>query len=67
MMLQAIHYTGLPGKNDIVTVQRPEGASGGVEIQTYGEDTYVLPAEAIRLLAADKSDPRLFNITQPCG
>ncbi|MBC9719558.1 S8 family serine peptidase [Streptomyces sp. TRM66268-LWL] len=59
-----VHYTDLPGKNDIVTVDRAEGATGGVEVQTYGDQTYVLPSEAMGLLATDKLDKRLFNVTQ---
>ncbi|MGW3729876.1 S8 family peptidase, partial [Streptomyces sp. NPDC000851] len=58
-----VHYQEVAGGNDIVTVDRPEGATGGVHIQRYGEDTYVLPAEVLPLLAADRVDHRLFNIT----
>ncbi|MGN9796192.1 S8 family serine peptidase [Streptomyces sp. OZ13] len=59
-----VHYQEVVGGNDIVTVDRPEGATGGVHIQRYGEDTYVLPAEVLPLLAADRVDRRLFNITE---
>ncbi|MFE2022405.1 S8 family serine peptidase [Streptomyces sp. NPDC059499] len=62
-----VHYQELPGDNDVVTVDRPEGATGGVHIQRYGEDTYVLPAEVMPLLAADRIDHRLFNVTELAG
>ncbi|MFD7284087.1 S8 family serine peptidase [Streptomyces sp. NPDC059862] len=58
-----VHYQEIAGGNDVVTVDRPEGATGGVHIQRYGEDTYVLPADLLPLLAADRVDHRLFNIT----
>ncbi|MFJ7496857.1 S8 family serine peptidase [Streptomyces sp. NPDC097727] len=58
-----VHYREIAGGNDVVTVDRPEGATGGVHIQRYGEDTYVLPTEVLPLLAADRVDQRLFNIT----
>ncbi|MEU9863608.1 S8 family serine peptidase [Streptomyces sp. NPDC047971] len=59
-----VHYRQIAGGNDVVTVDRPEGATGGVHIQRYGDDTYVLPAEVLPLLAADRVDHRLFNITE---
>ncbi|MFD9036335.1 S8 family serine peptidase [Streptomyces sp. NPDC059567] len=59
-----VHYREVAGGNDVVTVDRPEGATGGVHIQRYGEDTYVLPAEVMPLLAADRVDRRLFNVTE---
>ncbi|MEV6308216.1 S8 family serine peptidase [Streptomyces sp. NPDC051840] len=59
-----VHYTDLPGPQDDITVDRAPGAHGGVQVQTYGENTYVVPAEAAALLAADKLDPELFNVTQ---
>ncbi|MFE1437169.1 S8 family serine peptidase [Streptomyces sp. NPDC058739] len=58
-----VHYQELPGGEDVVTVDRPDGATGGVHIQRYGEDTYVLPSEVLPLLAADRLDARLFNVT----
>ncbi|WP_435852897.1 S8 family serine peptidase [Streptomyces vietnamensis] len=59
-----VHYRELPGGDDVVTVDRPDGATGGVHIQRYGEDTYVLPSEVLPLLAADRLDARLFDITR---
>ncbi|MFC7219696.1 S8 family serine peptidase [Streptomyces polyrhachis] len=58
-----VHYREISGGDDVVTVERPAGASGGVHIQRYGEDTYVLPAEVLPLLAADRLDRRLFNVS----
>ncbi|MFJ5834187.1 S8 family serine peptidase [Streptomyces sp. NPDC093089] len=58
-----VHYRELPGGEDAVTVDRPDGATGGVHIQRYGQDTYVLPSEVLPLLAADRLDVRLFNVT----
>ncbi|MFF2010934.1 S8 family serine peptidase [Streptomyces sp. NPDC058195] len=58
-----VHYTDGVGKQDTVTVDRPDGASGGVHVQQAGDDLYVLPDEATALLAAGKLDRRLFNVT----
>ncbi|MGW4047463.1 S8 family peptidase [Streptomyces sp. NPDC004721] len=58
-----VHYTDGAGKQDTVTVDRPDGAVGGVHIQQAGDDIYVLPDEATALLAAGKLDRRLFNIS----
>ncbi|MEV6107642.1 S8 family serine peptidase [Streptomyces sp. NPDC051940] len=58
-----VHYRELAGGDDTVTVDRPDGATAGVHIERYGEDTYVLPAEVLPLLAADRVDRRLFNVT----
>ncbi|WP_328897075.1 S8 family serine peptidase [Streptomyces sp. NBC_00236] len=58
-----VHYTDVPGTQDTVTVDRPDGAQGGVHVQQAGEDLYVLPDEAQSLLAAGKLDRRLFNVT----
>nr|WP_240798471.1 S8 family serine peptidase [Streptomyces sp. S501] len=51
------------GGQDTVTVDRPEGATGGVHVRQAGEDLYVIPDEASALLAAEKLDRRLFNIS----
>ncbi|MFE3518268.1 S8 family serine peptidase [Streptomyces sp. NPDC059166] len=59
-----VHYTDLPGTQDDITVDPAPGAHGGVQVQTYGENTYVIPAEAAPLIAADKLDPELFDVTQ---
>ncbi|WP_432164685.1 S8 family peptidase [Streptomyces sp. bgisy031] len=59
-----VHYTDGPGTRDIITVDRPAGASGTVHVQQAGKHTYVLPQEAMSLLAADKLDRRLFDITE---
>ncbi|WP_299539081.1 S8 family serine peptidase [uncultured Streptomyces sp.] len=58
-----VHYVDGAGDQDTVTVDRPEGATGGVHVQQAGDDLYVLPDEATSLLAAGKLDRRLFNIS----
>ncbi|WP_238442260.1 S8 family serine peptidase [Streptomyces pratensis] len=58
-----VHYTDGVGNQDTVTVDRPEGATGGVHVQQAGEDIYVIPDEATALIAAEKLDRRLFNIS----
>jgi subtilisin family serine protease len=58
-----VHYSDGVGKEDTVTVDRPDGAVGGVHVQQAGDDLYVLPDEAGSLIAAGKLDRRLFNIS----
>ncbi|MEV5600761.1 S8 family serine peptidase [Streptomyces sp. NPDC052299] len=58
-----VHYTDLPGSHDVVTVDPSGAESAGVEVQTRGADTYVIPLRAMSLLAAGKLDERLFNVT----
>ncbi|MGW1814835.1 S8 family serine peptidase [Streptomyces sp. NPDC002125] len=58
-----VHYTDGTGAQDVVTVDRPEGAEGGVHVQQAGEDVYVIPDEASSLIAAGKLDRRLFNVS----
>lgn len=58
-----VHYSDGVGKQDTVTVDRPDGAVGGVHVQQAGDDLYVLPDEANSLIAAGKLDRRLFNVT----
>ncbi|MER7727556.1 S8 family serine peptidase [Streptomyces sp. NPDC096323] len=58
-----VHYADGAGKQDTVTVDRPDGAVGGVHVQQAGDDVYVLPDEAGGLIAAGKLDRRLFNVT----
>ncbi|MFI6944890.1 S8 family serine peptidase [Streptomyces sp. NPDC050422] len=58
-----VHYADGVGKQDTVTVDRPDGAVGGVHVQQAGDDIYVLPDEATGLIAAGKLDRRLFNVT----
>ncbi|MEU9673906.1 S8 family serine peptidase [Streptomyces parvus] len=58
-----VRYVDGPGDRDTVTVDRPDGASGGVRIQQAGEDVYVLPDEATTLIAAGTLDRRLFNVS----
>ncbi|MFG3702685.1 S8 family serine peptidase [Micromonospora sp. NPDC047620] len=48
---------------ETVDVDRPDDATGAVHLQESGDDLFVLPDEAMPLLAADKLDRRLFNIT----
>ncbi|MEV4897233.1 hypothetical protein AB0K48_48610, partial [Nonomuraea sp. NPDC055795] len=49
---------------DVVSVERPKGATGGVQTYSTGGDVHVVPDEAAPLLAAGKLDPRLFNVTE---
>ncbi|MGW2084935.1 S8 family serine peptidase [Streptomyces sp. NPDC001880] len=58
-----VHYSDGAGKQDTVTVDRPDGAVGGVHVQQVGDDLYVLPDEAGSLIAAGKLDRRLFNVS----
>lgn len=58
-----VHYRDGAGKQDTVTVDRPEGAVGGVHIQQAGDSVFVLPDEATGLIAAGKLDRRLFDVT----
>ncbi|WP_326656948.1 S8 family serine peptidase [Streptomyces sp. NBC_00385] len=58
-----VHYADGAGRQDTVTVDRPDGAVGGVHVQQAGDDLYVLPDEAGSLIAAGKLDRRLFNVT----
>ncbi len=58
-----VRYADGPGDQDTVTVDRPDGAHGGVHIQQAGEDVYVLPDEATTLIAAGTLDWRLFNVS----
>ncbi|MFJ9124528.1 S8 family serine peptidase [Streptomyces sp. NPDC102340] len=59
-----VHYTDLPGRQDVVTVDPADENGRGVQVRTQGDDTYVVPVEAMPLLAAGKLDPRLFDVTQ---
>lgn len=47
----------------ITEVDQPDDATGGFSVQQNGDDLYVLPDEAIPLLANDQLDRRLFNVT----
>ncbi|WNI21624.1 S8 family serine peptidase [Streptomyces sp. ITFR-16] len=58
-----VHYNDGAGRQDTVTVDRPDGATGGVHVQQAGDDIYVLPDEASGLIAAGKLDRRLFNVS----
>lgn len=58
-----VHYADGAGKQDTVTVDRPDGATGGVHVQQAGDEIYVLPDEATALIAAGKLDRRLFDVT----
>ncbi|MEU3208463.1 S8 family serine peptidase [Streptomyces cyaneofuscatus] len=58
-----VRYVDGPGDQDTVTVDRPDGVSGGVRIQQAGGDLHVLPDEATALLAAGRLDRRLFNVS----
>lgn len=58
-----VRYVDGPGGQDTVTVDRPDGASGGIRVQQAGGDLHVLPDEATALLAAGTLDRRLFNVS----
>ncbi|MFE6184521.1 S8 family serine peptidase [Streptomyces sp. NPDC056465] len=58
-----VHYSDGAGNQDTVTVDRPDGARGGVHVQQAGEDIFVIPDEATALIAAEKLDRRLFDIS----
>ncbi|MFI6650072.1 S8 family peptidase [Streptomyces sp. NPDC050529] len=59
-----VHYTDLPGANDVVTVDLADPNAGGVQVRTQGDHTYAVPTQAMPLLAADRLDPRLFDVTE---
>ncbi|TXS49536.1 S8 family peptidase [Streptomyces sp. OR43] len=59
-----VHYTDLPGANDVVTVDLADPDAGGVQVRTQGDHTSVVPTQAMPLLAADRLDPRLFDVTE---
>ncbi|MFJ7630110.1 S8 family peptidase [Streptomyces sp. NPDC097595] len=58
-----VHYTDRPGDQDDVTVDRAPGGHGGVSVQSYGHHTYVIPTEAMGLIASGKLDAQLFDVT----
>ncbi|WP_426512950.1 S8 family serine peptidase [Dactylosporangium sp. McL0621] len=51
------------GGRQIADVRRPARAPGGVRTETIGGDLYVWPDEALPLLAADRLDRRLFDVS----
>ncbi|WP_040393054.1 S8 family peptidase [Catelliglobosispora koreensis] len=58
-----VTVTTLADGKQTVDVTRPANATGGVQFREAGGDLLVLPDEAMGLLAADKLDRRLFNVT----
>lgn len=58
-----VHYADGPGTRDTLTVDRADGTAGGVEVQQFGDDYYVVPDEAAPLIAAGTLDRRLFDVT----
>lgn len=58
-----VTVTTLAGGEQTAEVKRPAGATGGVRVQQVHGDILVLPDEALPLLAANKLDRRLFNVT----
>jgi subtilisin family serine protease len=53
-----------PGSGpDVVSVDRRTGSTGGIQTQTVGGDTYVIPDDALPYLAAQRLDRELFNVT----
>ncbi|MGP3914535.1 S8 family serine peptidase [Nonomuraea sp. 10N515B] len=57
-----VHYVDGPGGRDTVTVDRPDGAQGGVQVLQTDGKVYVLPDEAVPLIAAERLDGRLFDV-----
>ncbi|AXG79020.1 1,4-dihydropyridine esterase [Streptomyces paludis] len=54
----------MDGKGRVVRVQPGQGREGTrMNIRTVGDEVYVLPADAIQLVAQGKLDRRLFNVT----
>ncbi|HTJ39805.1 MAG TPA: S8 family serine peptidase [Dactylosporangium sp.] len=51
------------GAKQAADVRRPGHAPGGVRTETIGGDLYVWPDEALPLVAADRIDRRLFNVS----
>lgn len=45
------------------SVQQAPGSTGGVSIQTVGDDLHVVPDEALPFLASGRLDADLFNVT----
>ncbi|WP_251051301.1 S8 family serine peptidase [Streptomyces sp. ISL-86] len=58
-----VTVTTMADGKQIADVDRPDSAVGGVKLQEIRGDIYVIPDEAAGLLAADKLDRRLFNVT----
>ncbi|MEU8080207.1 peptidase S8, partial [Catellatospora citrea] len=58
-----VTVTTMADGNQAVDVDRPDQAVGGVKMHEIKGDLYVVPDEAVSLLAADKLDRRLFNVT----
>jgi subtilisin family serine protease len=58
-----VSVTTLASGEEVVDVDRPDGATGGVRVRQHGDDLFVLPDEALPLVHAAQLDRRLFNIT----
>ena len=58
-----VTLTTLADGKQVADVRRPVDAVGGVQMQERKGDLYVVPDEAVGLLATDKLDPRLFDVT----
>jgi subtilisin family serine protease len=58
-----VTVTTLADGQQIADVDRPDSAVGGIQMQEMGGDLYILPDEAMALIAAEKLDQRLFNVT----
>ncbi|MFF6904056.1 S8 family peptidase [Streptomyces hydrogenans] len=54
--------TSADGKQS-ADVDRPDSAVGGVKLQQVQGDLFVIPDEAASLIAKDRLDRRLFNVT----
>ncbi|MFC5786802.1 S8 family peptidase [Streptomyces aureus] len=62
-----VHYVDGPGTQDTATVDRADGATGGVRVQQSGDDLYVVPDEAAPLIDAGRLDRRLFDVSALVG
>ncbi|MFF6774538.1 S8 family serine peptidase [Streptomyces sp. NPDC012637] len=62
-----VTVSGLEGGGKTVTVDRAEGATGAVRIETSGDRITVIPDEARPYLASGALDERLFDVTGLVG
>lgn len=58
-----VTLTTLDDGQQVADVDRPDGATGGVRVQHDADDIYVIPDEALSLIATDRIDRQLFNVT----
>lgn len=58
-----VTVTDIGGGRQTFSVQRPAAAVGGVQTYTIGQDSYVIPDEAMPFVAAQSIDRRLFDVS----